>query len=525
MIRRALRAEGFKVSEAYVENCAAAFERCRPDVVLLAESADGYRAARELRRVESGRRALIVAAASADAPMSPEAARDAGVDQLWSGPHEFDHVRRHAVLMASYLQARLADQEALETAQDAMRSQIEEAHEAAASSMRARAEFLAAMSHELRTPLNGILGVIDLLREGSASEDVDELLETADASAHRLTTLVNDVLDFSKLASGILTIESSEFSLNKVLREVVDLVSADCREKDLEFETRIELGGNDWVCGDPSRVSQVLLNLIGNAIKFTESGRVSLVVDGADCGEESRLIRFEVEDTGIGVPQEDVDGLFRGFSQADGSRTRRFDGSGLGLAISKGLAEAMGGEIGAESARGVGSRFWFTIRVGFAQRYARPQAVRRADTPEGSLEGMRILVAEDNRANQLVIRRILERFGAVVHVVGNGIQAVDASGIETWDAILMDQHMPELDGVDAAMRIRSVDGPNRSTPILAVTASVLEEDRLRCAQAGMCRFLTKPLVAHELCSVLREVVSDCRWSREPVGPTDSSNAA
>ncbi|WP_165183895.1 PAS domain-containing hybrid sensor histidine kinase/response regulator [Caulobacter soli] len=363
-----------------------------------------------------------------------------------------------------------------------------EAERAAQAASEAKAQFLANMSHEIRTPMNGVMGVMHLLKREKLPGEANHLLGEALACGRMLSTLLDDVIDFSRIEAGRLDVTQEAVDPSEVAESVARLLRAQAEHKGLEL--RVEAPDVGLILTDPSRLRQALFNLIGNAVKFTLDGSVTLRVrrlEGSGSETEPR-IGFEVVDTGVGIPAEAQARLFERFQQADASTTRRFGGSGLGLAITRRLAQMMGGEVGFTSQEGVGSTFLLTI--------AAPPAQARAAEPEmadGLLQGLKILVVEDNATNRLVARRILEQLGASVETADDGLGGVTAAA-RGFDLILMDVQMPGIDGLEAARRIRNLPSPAARTPIIALTANVLSHQRAAYLAAGMDGVAAKPIV-------------------------------
>jgi signal transduction histidine kinase/ActR/RegA family two-component response regulator len=380
-----------------------------------------------------------------------------------------------------------------------------QAHEALEAAARAKSEFLANMSHEIRTPLNGIVGVAELLREGLHPAEQRELLDVLQQSAQALAALVNDVLDLSKAESGQMILERTPFSPAEVVRQVSAVFAPVAAAKGLRFTTAAEPEAGAPVLGDPLRLRQVFSNLAGNAVKFTESGEVALRLSAPEPGR----LEFEVWDTGIGFDPAAAERIFDRFVQADSSTTRQCGGTGLGLAITKNLVELMGGEIGAESETGKGSRFW--VRLTLPPAPATPE--REPSAASAVALGARILLVEDHTVNQLLTQRLLARLGCEVDLAADGERALEAFSPGRYDAILMDCHMPRLDGFLATAAIRQRELAGVRVPIIALTASVLEEDRRRCREAGMDDFLPKPLDLAELSRTLERWVGTPRTAR------------
>lgn len=395
------------------------------------------------------------------------------------------------------------------TQQIQLEQNLQSAMEQARTANLAKTQFLASMSHELRTPMTGVIGFADLLLDDELPEhSIDKVMRIKDCT-NSLLRLLNDILDMSKIEAGKMEIEYIDFNLKQLMTDVISQTGIS-RSTDQALETKLDFSTDfpEHIKSDPTRIRQILINLVGNAMKFTSSGKVSVTGDLLISEAGEKILNITVEDTGIGIGQDTIDKLFDEFTQADASISRQYEGTGLGLAICKRLIGLLNGEIQVESEIGVGSKFWFTLPYIAVKN----TILSDKQSPTGSKfetnRKLDILYAEDNRVNQLVIRKLVEKFGHTVTIAENGIEAVSAHVNGNFDLILMDVRMPKMDGLDATRAIRNLGGEKSVIPIIAVTADAMKENTQLYTDRGMNGYLAKPVNRDEMVKTINEVMRE-----------------
>jgi len=379
----------------------------------------------------------------------------------------------------------------------------EEERNRAERSEKFKQRFLANMSHEIRTPMNAVLGMTSLTLDTELNDKQKKYLSAVKKSSENLLVIINDILDLSKMEAGKMELEKIPFVLQEQLDVVYDTLRFKAEEKGLNYKVKVGKNVPEIIIGDPSRLNQILINLCGNSIKFTEKGSVTIEVELVNTSEAT--LRFSVKDTGIGIPKDKAKQLFSAFQQVNVSTSRKYGGTGLGLSISKTLVELQKGHIGIESEEGKGSEFFFDIPYSIASKEDIELMQSEKDIDASSLEGIKILVAEDNEFNQIVINDTIEHLikGVTIDIAVNGKLALEKLEKNTYDIVLMDVNMPEMDGLETTKYIREkLESPKKDIPILALTASVLSEDIKRCMDSGMNDYIPKPFKREELLGAL-----------------------
>ena len=397
-------------------------------------------------------------------------------------------------------------------------AQLRRAQSEAETANQAKSRFLATMSHEIRTPMNAILGILGLLKESSLTTEQQELVQTGKQSGGLLLNIINDILDFSKMEAGKLQLENHSFLLSSFIDDTVSLLKPQAEQKSLHLDVQHDNRLPQWVIGDDSRLRQVLLNLLSNAIKFTPSGFIRVATEWVTTNPDKTIrLRCSVSDSGIGIAEHLQNRLFEEFSMVDESLTRKHEGTGLGLAICKQIVELMDGSIAVTSQQGAGSTFTFEVTL--AKATAPEQEATDDQLMTDSLSGLRILLVEDNAANQRIFKAMLEQAALHVDLAANGKEAVESAQHAPYDLILMDISMPVMDGIEATQQIRALPSPLSQIPIVAMTAHALSNDKERFLAAGMSDYLTKPLNKSQLLNCIAKWCSQT----QPVEPSLESS--
>jgi len=514
-----LSARGFKIALATNGQEAIDFvEKQVPDLIFLdimMPDMNGFEVCEKMKEKDKAKDIPIIFVSALSNPTNKVKAFEVGGVDYVTKPFNMSEIIARANV---HLKLKVTQEECVKTnirlfkeigERQKLEEDLRKAKEIAEDSTRTKSEFLASMSHEIRTPMNGIIATASLLKSTNLDETQRDYLEIIDFSANNLLTIINDILDISKIEAGQITLESIDFNLHNIIYETVKLLRAKAEEKEIRFSGHIHESVPLYAKGDPIRFKQIIINLLNNAIKFTHKGSVTIDVETIESGQKQRKYLIKVIDTGIGIPENAKDKIFNDYIQADPATTRLYGGTGLGLSISKKLVELMNGEIGFESTENEGSTFWFTcvFDIGKEPPYDLEYS---SPSQNGNLNKLYVLVAEDNLVNQKVAIATLKKMGCRIEIADNGKIAYDLHRINRYDVILMDVQMPVMDGFESTKLIREYEKQQRfekKVKIIAMTANAMKEDRLRCLESGMDEYISKPFKTMELSKIL-DVVYD-----------------